>query len=386
MPICAITAEYNPFHTGHKYQIDLLKKKYDGIVVIMSGNFTQRGDVAIINKWERAKSAVLCGADLILELPTVYAMNTAERFAFGAISIMNSIGCVDSVSFGSECGDIDKLIKAAKLIENEPDEVKDKMQILMSEGAPFAVAREKAYSGIIDNEILSMPNNILALEYIRHLIKSNSRIIPITHRREGSGYNSETLNTNYASASALRNSYNDYNAIYRFIPTESFETYKNADKHLLSNLDTAAVYQIRKNGAECMKDILECTEGIENRIYNASRTASSIAEIEDISSSKRTTRAKIRRIILSSMLGITKEMCFEKPEYARVLSANKRGTEILAMMKKTSDIEVITKIGSYKNKILDIDILASDIHALANINISNRNAGSDFLQTPYIRR
>jgi len=384
MPICAITAEYNPFHTGHKYQIDLLKEKYDGIVVIMSGNFTQRGDVALINKWERAKSAVLCGADLVLELPTVYAMNTAERFAFGAISIMHSIGCIDAVSFGSECGNINKLIKAAELIENEPDEIKDKIQSLMSKGEPFAAAREKAYSGIIESEILSMPNNILALEYIRHLIKSKSIIKPVTHKREGAGYNSGTLDTNYASASAVRNAYNDYDAIEKFIPSEAFEIYKNADKHLLSNLDTAVIYHIRKNGAECMKNVLECTEGIENRIYKASRTASTIAEIEDIASSKRTTRAKIRRIALSSLLGINKDMCFEKSEYARILAASKNGTGILATMKKTSQIKTITKIGAYKNNMLDIDITSSDIYALSNTNTKNRCAGADFMQTPYI--
>ena len=386
MPLCAITAEYNPFHTGHKYQLDLLKKEYDGIIVIMSGNFTQRGDVAVINKWERAKSAILCGADLVLELPTVYAMNTAERFAYGAISIMNSLGCIDAVSFGSECGDIGMLTKAAEITANETPEIKEKIKRLLSSGEAYAAARTKAYSGIIDSGILSKPNNILAVEYIRHLIKSNSKILPVTHKREGAGYNSDSLEAVYASASAVRNAGCDYDKIKNFIPPEIFELYKNANKYSLSCLDTAAVYHIRKNGPESMKNILECTEGIENRICNASRTASTIAEIEDMSSSKRTTRAKIRRIILSSMLGITKEMCFAKPEYARVLGADKTGTEILAMMKKTSDIEIITKIGSYKNKMLDIDILAGDIHALANENISSRNAGSDYLQIPHITK
>lgn len=386
MKICAVTAEYNPLHTGHKYQLDLLKPDFDAVVVIMSGNFTQRGDVAIINKWERAKTAILSGADLVIELPTVFAMNTAERFAFGAISIMNDLNCINSVSFGSECGDIDKLFSAAKLLAEEPANIKEKISQYVSDGDAFAVARTKAFSGLIDESLLSMPNNILALEYMRQLILTGSTIKPVTHQRLGSGYNSTTIFGSFSSASALRYSYDNFKDIKPYMPPDCFDIYKNADKYLLDMLNNAAVYFIRTGGPECLKNHLECTEGIENRIYRAAKSASSFTDIENAASSKRTTRAKIRRIILGSMLGIDKSLSSKKPEYARVLAASSTGLDILAGMKDTSHIKTITKAAAYKEKdiMFEKDILAGDIFALANTNPKKRSAGEDYITSPFI--
>lgn len=383
MSICAITAEYNPFHSGHKYQIDEIKKEHDAVIVIMSGAFTQRGDAAIINKWDRAKSAVLCGASLVIELPTVFALNTAERFAYGAISIINALGCVDTVSFGSECGDISALTDAANRIAYEEKEVSDKIAKYLKEGISYAASRVKAFDGIIDESLLSAPNNILAIEYIKQLILSDSSVLPQTIKRMGSGYHSSSLSHPLASASAIRNSIGDSEKIKPHIPKAAFDILKNADKYYLSNLDSAALFYIRLGGAGIMKGALECTEGIENRIYRASLENSSIQSVAAAASSKRTPISKIRRIILTSMLGINASLSYKAPEYARILAFDEKGREILSEIKKKSNLTLVTKPSRFNDEMLKKDILAADLHALCCENEEKRTGGSDYLASVY---
>ncbi len=379
--VCGIIAEYNPFHNGHKYQLDLIKKEFDAIVVVMSGSFTQRGDVAIIDKWSRAKSALISGADLVIELPCAYAMNTAERFAFGGVSILNSLGSVDSISFGSECGDINLLKNCAEMLLNETPEQAEKLQKLMKEGLPYASAREQVFSDI-PGGILKGPNNILAIEYIKQLLVLNSSISPITHKREGGDYNSTNLEPALSSASAIRANA-DNPKIRNQMPQRAYEIYEKAPKHYLSELDTAALYFIRSGGSLALKASFECVEGIENRIYEASGKCRSIEEIADYCSTKRYTKAKIRRIILSSMIGIDAQMCKEAPTYARVLGATKAGTAILSEIKKKSSLNIITKTADYKedNKMFEKDIFATDIWALSS---PENYAGLDFKNSPII--
>lgn len=379
--VCGIIAEYNPFHNGHKYQLELLKKDFDTIVVVMSGSFTQRGDVAIIDKWSRAESALFSGADLVIELPCVYAMSTAERFAFGGVSILNSLGCVDGISFGSECGDIEILTKSAEMLLNETPEQAEKLQKLMKEGIPYASAREQVFSDI-PTGILNSPNNILGIEYIKHLILSGSSITPITHKREGAAYNSTTLSGELSSASAIRaNAKNP--EIRNQMPDNVYEIYEKAEKHYLDGLNTAALYFIRTGGPEALKASLESVEGVENRIFEASAKCKSIEEIADFCSTKRYTKAKIRRIILSSMLGIDGEICKKAPTYARILGATKKGTALLSDIKKKSALSIVTKTADYKevNPMFQKDILATDIWALS---ATESCAGLDFTTSPAI--
>ena len=382
--VCGIIAEYNPFHNGHKYQLDLVKKSFDTIVIIMSGSFTQRGDTAITDKWSRAKSALLSGADLVIELPTVYAMNTAERFAYGGISLLDSLGGVDAVSFGSECGDISVLENAAETLISETDEEKKELQRLLKSGNSYAAAREAVFSGKIPSQILSSPNNILAVEYIKHLKLLNSAIKPVTHRRLGSDYSSSDLDSPLSSATAIRKNY-DKSEIKNQMPQEVFEIFENSSKHFLSNLDTAAISFIRCQGPEALKNSLECVEGIENRIYNAAKKSSTLSEIEDICCSKRYTRAKIRRIILSSMLSITSEMSNIKPDYARILGATNKGRQLISKIQENSSISIITKAADYKGSsvLFEKDCLATDIWALSS-NKDDKNAGMDFTTSPVI--
>ena len=379
--VCGIIAEYNPFHNGHKYQIELLKQEFDAIVAVMSGSFTQRGDVAIIDKWSRAKAALISGADLIIELPCVYAMNTAERFAFGGVSLLNDLGCIDAISLCSECGDIDVLKKSAGMLLNETPNQSETLQKLMKDGMPYAAAREQVFPNIPDG-ILREPNNILAIEYIKQIILSNSRLIPVTHKRAGAAYNSTDLESELSSASAIRANA-ESPEIRNRMPANAYEIYEKVPKHYLKGLDTAALYFVRTGGPEALTNSLECVEGIENRIYEAAGKCRGIEEIADFCSTKRYTKAKIRRIILSSMLGIDENLCKEAPTYARVLGATAKGTELLSVIKKKSQLTIITKTADYKenNKMFKKDILATDIWALSS---KETASGFDFTTSPVI--
>ncbi|MBP3362102.1 MAG: nucleotidyltransferase [Clostridia bacterium] len=385
MKVCGIIAEYNPLHCGHEYQLKLARQHFDSIVIIMSGSFTQRGDTAVIDKWQRAQCALLAGADLVLELPAVYAVSTAERFACGGVSVLEAIGCADALLFGSECGDISALTKAAERLADETQEVKDNIRSLMKSGISYASARTEAYKGIISGELLSKPNNILAIEYIKQLLLTGSRISPVTHKRSGSGYLDTKLpECRFASASAIRANLASPEKIKAYMPDSSFDILTKSEKYSLKNLGTAAAYFIRTAGPDALKSCLECTEGLENRIYSAAQSYSDIEQISDAACTKRYTRAKIRRIILNSMLGITREMCFIKPNYIRVLGASSNGQKLLSRIKENSCTDIITKVSAYKKKntLFKKDILSTDIHALSASIESNRRCGSDFYTSP----
>jgi len=386
MKLCGIIAEYNPFHNGHEYHINLAKKNHDAVIIVMSGSFVQRGETAITDKWSRAECAIRSGADLVLELPVVYALNTAERFAFGGVSVLNSLGCVNTLSFGSECGSDKALISAAKTLINETASQSETINRLMKQGIPYAAARSEAFKNKIPAEILSNPNNILGVEYIKQLILSKSKIKPQTHLRQGSGYNSTELSESFASASAIRKNIHTPEKISEYIPNYAKEILSSSCIYSTEMLDTAAVYFLRTTKPEIIASTLEASEGIENRIIDSAKKHSTIDEISDAVCTKRYTRTRIRRIILSSMLGITAEMCKIKPDYIRVLGIGKKGREILAHVKKNTDIDIITKTADYKKKniLFEKDILANDIFSLCAAEKNLQKAGADFTTSPVI--
>lgn len=376
MKITGIIAEYNPFHNGHAYQLEFAKKFSDAVVVVMSGSFVQRGDVAIFDKFSRTEIALKNGADVIFELPVVFSMSTAERFAFGGVSILNSLNVLDFLLFGSECGDIDALKSAAHLLENEPPEISEKIKTLMDKGFNFPKARELAFSGVIPSHLLSSPNNILGLEYIKKLYSLNSSIIPVTQKRMGEGYHSKNINSEFMSATAIRNAI--FNENY------SYDVFSGSPVHRLSRLDFPVLYNIRKNKEEAFFNIPDVSEGLQNRIIQFAGSASSIDELVSLVSTKRYTDTKIRRIILSSLLGIEADLLKETPKYARLLGATKKGLEVLKEIKAKSNLKIITKAADYKeeDEMFKKDILSTDIYDLT----SDRPCGSgqDFKNSPVI--
>lgn len=381
MKITGIVTEYNPFHNGHKYQIDKIKEDGSAVVCIMSGSFVQRGDVALFDKFTRAKCAVMNGADLVIELPCVYSLSTAQRFAQGAVSTLDALGVIDKLCFGSECGDIDALVKAADMIQNEPREVSEKIKSYISEGLPYPAARQHAFEGIIDTDILSSPNNILAIEYIRALKSIKSKIEPITLKRHIAGYHDTKPILNIASATSVRAMLSENKSVNEVVPENVREIYSAAKTSDRERLFPMLFYVVRSFGADGIKNIADVSEGLENKIYKECVHASSFNELAEAVKSKRYTLTRINRILMCILLGITDRMTALNPEYIRVLAMNRTGAQILAISKETRTLPVITKPSSFteKSEIWERELFAADIAAAS---FGEYRFNSELLRSP----
>ena len=332
MNVCGIICEYNPFHNGHKYHIQQTKDNFGAthIVGVMSGNFTQRGDVAIVDKYKRAETALKNGVDLVIELPVAFSLASAEQFAQGAVFLLNALGCVDMLSFGSECGDI-KLLKetaGAVCYARESTELTNYMKNGMSYPAALQKAIEKFYTDDVI-ETLTAPNNTLAVEYIKALDELASPIKPVTVKRKSTGHDSEeTADSEIASASQLRKLLQAGDDISAFAPDCDFSNIA-----LLSNLEVAVLSKLRYMSRSEIEKTPNVLMGLENRIYKAARVSTNLNELLFLIKTKRYTLARIRRIVLSAYLGITKNNLKNNPSYVRILGMNSRGKEILAAAK-----------------------------------------------------
>lgn len=381
MKVSAVIAEYNPFHNGHKYMLEKVKEHSDAVIVIMSGSFVQRGGIAVTDKWSRAGAALRNGADLVVELPVTYALNTAQRFAHGGVYLAKALSA-DELCFGSESGDTDALVRAAELLRNEPEDVSMKIKAFIASGMNYPSARSRAYEGIIDGGILDVPNNILAAEYIcaAKQLKSNMAFRAIKRREVGHDDTEVTANT--ASASAIRARIFDGEDISSFVPQETKEIKKPYD---LSRLDGAIIYALRNYTAEELSQINDVNEGLENRIIKMSFESSSFEEICEKIKTKRYTRSRINRIVLSAYLRLTKELCAVDPTYIRVLGMNGMGMKILAGIKHTCALPIVTKAANYKaDSIFRAELRASEAFSLCAPSSSLRTGGTDFKQSPIV--
>ncbi len=356
----AVISEFNPFHNGHKYLLQTAKSLTDSpIIAVMSGSFTQRGEVAICDKFLRAKTAVQNGADLVVELPTVYAVSSAQRFARCGVEIAESFSCVDKIAFGCECDNSDLLMRAAKAEENQ--NVKESLAELMKEGDYFPRAYEKAVRKVLGDEvadILTSPNNILAVEYLRNI---NAGITPLAIKRIGAEHDSIKTSKNIASASHIRSLVRQGKDVGAFLPNVPDEI------TFPQNLERILLYKLRSMSKYDFAQLPEISEGLENRIFSAVQKSTGVDEIISFVKTKRYTHARIRRILICALLNITESDQKIKPEYVRVLAFNGKGTSLL----KTTSFEIVTspaaaiKSNSKNLKLLAKDIYASDIAALA---------------------
>ncbi len=378
MKTAAIICEYNPFHNGHKYLIEQAKTSNDTVVCIMSGSFVQRGDIAIFDKWTRAHQALLSGADLVVELPVCFSLNSAERFAYGSINLADNMNVIDTLFFGSECGDANTLLNAANILLNEPLEVSAKIKKYMSDGMRHPVARTKAYSDILESSIIGEPNNILGIEYIKALISKNSPISFQTVKRNSVSHDDLNPSGNYASASAIRKLIEENGDIKELVPKKIISLYKKPAK--LNGLDEILRYKILNMTTKELAEINGVSEGLENRIKMACKECMSFDEISTFVKSKRYTLSRIRRTLLSVLVGVDKEVATAPPSYLRVLGANSKGRKILSEIKKKSDLTIITKTADFKNfnKSLEYDITATDIYNI----IQGKKTGEDFYRSP----
>lgn len=365
MKVSGIVCEYNPFHNGHAYHIaETRRNGATHIVCIMSGNFVQRGDVAVLDKFTRAELAVQSGADLVVELPVPYCLSSAGIFARGAVYLLDSLGCVDEISFGSECGDIQKIISAM----NIADEISQLETVRMFRECGYTYPR--AVSEILREidkesaEIISEPNNILAVEYLRALKYFKSGIKPFTVKRSGAGHDSTEISRNFASASYIRA---NPESARKFVP-EIWAEALESGRADIKRLERAILYKIRTSSDEEISSIND-SKGLVERIYsNPSETLNGLFESVK---SKNCTMAKVKRVILSLLIGITEIQIQCLPPYARVLAFNKKGKEILALTKKTKKIPVgtsLAKLGRLDcdaHYFAELESRATDIYSLA---------------------
>jgi predicted nucleotidyltransferase len=389
--VLGIIAEYNPMHNGHIYHINKAKEltNADYTVLIISGDFTQTGNIAILDKFERSKIANKYGVDLVIELPTIYATSSSEYFCFNAVNILNNLGIVDYICFGTECTDISILNSiASKLLLNE-NSIWNDIKNLDVNNLTFAKNRNIILEKYLDKDELieiSKPNNILGIEYIKSLIKLKSKITPIAIKREYSEYNEDLLNINplfYTSATSIRKSLKDNNFEYikNYVPKYIYDKLNNSNLLFNNDLFLILRYKINDMDIKDLENINEVTEGLENRIKKAIVISNSYEDLIKNIKSKRYIENKIKRILINILLGITKDLfnySFKNNiTYARVLSIKEESKILLSLIDKR--IPVITKINekvlnSLDNNIknlLDIDIKAGNIYNILNNKIIN---------------
>jgi predicted nucleotidyltransferase len=411
MKVLGIVAEYNPFHNGHLYHLQTSREitGADCVVAVMSGNFTQRGEPAIIDKWARTEMALLNGIDLIIELPFAYAMASAEFFAYGAVKLLDSLGAVDMMCFGSESGDLESLSEAACILGDEPQDYQLALKASLSSGKSFPAARQEALSTYLTNRFgednlstsLKSPNNILGIEYLKALKKLNSRIKPMTLGRNSSDYSSVSLSGKFSSAAAIR----------RIICTEPWSEAKmqleasvpEQTLNLLgrefglgrgpvtsSDFSQLLLSALRKMTTEEIKALPYMEEGLENRFKQAADSSGSYDELLDAVCTRRYTSTRIQRILFSALAGLTDGL-FETfnsnggPSYIRILGLNNTGRQLLSSIKDCTALPVITKASDFKNSdipcvtsMLQLETNASDQYVLAFRTTELRKSGSEF--------
>ena len=380
MKVNAVICEYNPFHNGHKYQLEKIKEQSNNpIAAIMSGSFTQRGDVAVADKFKRAETAVKNGVDLVIELPTVYACSSAKNFSKAGVEIANALGCTENLCFSVE----DDNINSLKKISSAFDDVAFNNEInrLMKNGAYYPQAVEEALSALYSKElaeVIKKPNNILAVEYLNAL--KNTYIKPLIIKRAGAAHDSNETYKSFSSASNIRGMILSGKDFSDYIPDNS-PAFSNPAE--IKKLEKVIIYKLRSMSKEEIKLLPDVSEGLHNRIYNSFREFNSLEEILLNIKTKRYTLARLRRIVICALLNITKDELKREAAYLRVLAFNEKGAEILGEIKKRGKLPLITNVADgYKKldaeakRIFDIDLLAGDIYSLAADKIES--AGRDF--------
>lgn len=388
--VLGIVAEYNPFHNGHLYH--LLKSKEltkDNLVIaVIGGNFTQRGEASLVDKWTKCEMALDNGIDLVIELPTLYSISSAENFADGAIKLLNSLKIVDHVSFGAECEELNKLNIVANTLYEEPKEYKLFLQSELDKGLSFPKARENALIEYLNDfsykTILSGSNNILAIEYLKALKKHRSKITPVLIPRGNTNHLNKDYTGKITSSTAIREMVKTGNTRYlkNSLTPSSYTILKEEIEkgHFvrdISEFEKMFFYNLRKTSIDEIKKLPDVAEGLENLIKKSANLCNSYDEFLNSVASKRYTNTRIKRILLYSLLGISeKDMEISKKitPYIRVLGFSKNGKELLhAISKRNPNLNIITSVKKFidenKNKnlqmMLDKDIWASNVYTLA---------------------
>lgn len=386
--ISGIICEFNPLHNGHEALIRYAREQIDSSVIcIMSGNFVQRGEAAALDKWSRTELALKAGADLVVELPLSWAMSGAERFALGGVSLLQAFSCANSLVFGSECGNTETLMHIARYLLS--DQFSNDIKSPLSEGLSFAAARGKAIESALGQEYTHLneqPNNILGIEYCKAILKIGAAIEPQTVRRIEVEHDSSNTSGKYASASLLRGMSAAGETISQFVPEytdEHIQMLRTQRKYPadISYLERAILGFLTVCPLDTLRNTPDVSEGIENRIKSAASTASTLNELYDAVKSKRYSHARIRRIILSAYLGLTKDLP-ETPPYIRVLGMTDSGAEILRKSSPTLPFVMrpadVKKLSEEAQQIFELEARADDLYSLCTA--ARRPSGLDYTE------
>ncbi len=375
MKVAGIITEYNPFHNGHAHLVRMARDNgATHVVAVMSGNFVQRGEPALLDRSVRTEAALMNGVDLVLQLPAVWAASPAQSFARVGVEMLDGLGFVDELVFGSECGDTEKIVSAACALESE--ELKPLLDRELQKGISFAAARENALRIISPEsaDIIKSPNNILGVEYVAALRRIESKTVPVTFPRIGAEHDAKESSGRIASASYIRERFPD-GEWESFVPANAAEIYKNAPVADIKRIENAMLYRMRTADSESLSKAPDISEGIENRIVSASEKAKTLEELYLLSKTKRYSHARIRRIILNYFLGFTAEDATLPVPYLRVIGFNEKGAELIRKAKETARLPVITKaadiasLGENAQRIFSLECKAGDVYALCFENI-----------------
>lgn len=396
MNVVGIIAEYNPMHNGHIYNIKRAREltNADYVIVIMSGSFTEQGNIACINKFDRAAIAIENGADMVLELPTIYATSSAENFAFGAVNILNSLGVVTHLAFGAETQDINMLNNVANIYLNNKKEIVNNIKKYTKQGINSADAYTKSFSEFLEDspKDLMLPNNILAIEYLKALITLKSQIKPVLVHRQASNHSDVKIpiSGEYASSTSIRNVLSDNSLttqdklekIRNVVPPNTFDYLSNNNFNINENLWNILKYEIIKLNTSGLKNIYEVTEGLENKLYKQAFNCESYNDYIFSIKSKRYTLSKIKRICVYILLGITKEKMntLKNINYARILKVNESSSNLLSEISTKATNTIISKItdkiicslDKNESESLKLDILSHNLFNECNLDYTNK--------------
>ena len=399
MKILGIIAEYNPFHNGHAFHIKeaLKTSNCDAAVIIMSGDFVQRGEPAIFPKHLRAKMALSEGASVVLELPACFACGSAEYFAQGAVSILNSLGCIDALCFGSESSCINELQAIAKILAEEPEPYREYLQNFLRQGMSYPLARQNAFAKYTENEnlskILTEPNNILGIEYLKALHKLGSNMEAFTITRKGAGYHETDLHEHYSSASAIRVLLAQslpVSSIAEQVPSSAYQliqTYcQEKGPVTCDDFSLLLKYKLLSETQESLCAYADISADLSHRIINLRNQFINWSQFCELLKTKELTFSRISRTLLHILLDIKQDtLSSYKKEgysyYARVLGFRKSDSFILKKFKTHSQIPVITKIGNHEilsetgKKQLEKDCCAANLY---------ESVVTDKFRTPFI--
>lgn len=367
MKVCGIVAEFNPFHNGHAYLIEKAHESgFTHVAAVMSGNFVQRGEPAVTETAFRAEAALRAGADLVIQLPVPFALSGAENFARGAVEILTSAGVIDSLVFGSECGDAEKLSECARILSSGGTDALIAEEL--GTGISYASARQRALESVSPSlsGIIREPNNILAVEYIKALNDLGSSVTAVTFKRSVP-HDSEVCRGGYASASAIREMIKKGENISEFVPA----FYGDSVKFNIvdsNRFEAAVLCNMRKMSAGEIGTLPDISEGIENRVYSASQNSSSLDGLYGAAKTKRYSHARIRRIVMCAFTGITAADSASDAGYIRPLGINDRGAELLSLMKGRAILPVISRTSDIADlprearRMFELECRATDLY------------------------